>query len=385
MMPIQSLHISFSSRGGAGSVAFELARIQQANGIASELLARTDSDLRSEPLALPAQTVSAAADQFLLRSQSFPGQVSAIRQSTGLSLKPEVLEDKFVHLHWPTGVIRTLDLESLSVARRVIVHLHDQWPFTGVCHFSGKCDGFQSGCKNCPALRGLSRPLARDLLSTKDRAWQLLDPVFVSPSGHLIEKLKTSSVFRNYQTEVVPNPVKGAFFEVSGVAQTGSKVLVAVAANLDDPRKRIGPLVDAFFDLKRADDALQLHLIGKGGSKFLEVPGVRAHGALEDAGVASVVSGARALVSFSMDESAPLSISEAAVMGIPSVVLGGSSQEGFVKDHQIGLVIESEEQLSQAMERLGNLATSSAFDAFRAYLSDESIAQYYERLYKEIA
>ena len=385
MMSFQSLHISFSSRGGAGSVACELVRIQQANGIASELLARTESDLRSVPLALPAQTVSAAADQFLLRSQSFPGQVSAIRQSTGLALGPDVLEGKFVHLHWPTGVIRTQDLESLSVAKKVVVHLHDQWSFTGVCHFSGKCDGFQSGCQNCPALRGLSRPLARDLLSTKDRAWQLLDPVFVSPSGHLIEKLKTSSVFRNYQTEVIPNPVKRAFFEEGGVAQNVSKYLVAVAANLDDPRKRIGPLVDAFSDLRRANQDLQLHLIGKGGSKFLEMTGVRLHGALEAAGVTSVLSGARAVVSFSMEESAPLSISEAAVMGIPSVVLRGSSQEGFVKDHQIGLVIESEDQLAQALENIGNLTKTSAFDAFLAYASDESIAQSYKSLYEALS
>ena len=366
-------------------MASELVRLQQANGIASELLARSDSDLRTRPLSLPSQTVSASVDHFFLRARSFPGQVSAIRQSTGLSLRPEVLEGNFVHLHWPTGVIRTPDLESLSVAKKVIVHLHDQWSFTGVCHFSGTCDGFQSGCQNCPALRGLARPLARHLLSSKDRVWQLLDPVFVSPSGHLIEKLKTSSVFRDYQTEVIPNPVKRAFFEVGGLAQTGSKDLVAVAANLDDPRKRIGALVEAFSYLKRDDDALQLHLMGKGGSNFLEVPGVRLHGALEAAGVASVVSRARALVSLSMDESAPLSISEAAVMSIPSVVLRGSSQESFVKEHQIGLVIESEDQLSQAMKKLGNFATSSAFDAFRAYASDESIARSYERLYEALS
>lgn len=381
----QAIHISFSSSGGAGTVASELVRIQRANAIAAELLTRIDSDLRTEPFAIPTQTVSAAIDHFLLRSRGFPGQVSAIRQSTGLSLMTEVLEGKFVHLHWPTGVIRTSDLESLSLAKRVIVHLHDQWSFTSVCHFSGNCDHFQSGCQNCPALRGLARPVARDLLKTKDRAWQLLDPVFVSPSGHQIEKLKTSSVFRNYKTEMIPNPVKRAFFEVSGGAQTRSKDLVAVAANLDDSRKRISALVEAFSALKRADQDWQLHLIGKGGSRFMEVPGVRLHGALETLDVASLLSGARALVSFSIDESAPLSISEAAVMGIPSVVLGGSSQEGFVKEHQIGLVIESEFQLAQAMENLGKIETSNAFDAFRAYVSDESIAQSYKSLYEEIA
>lgn len=381
----QAIHISFSSSGGAGSVASELVRIQRASGIAAELLTRIDSDLRTEPFALPAQTFSAAVDQFLLRSRSFPGQVSAFRQSSGLSLRPEVLEGKFVHLHWPTGIIRTPDLESLSVAKKVIVHLHDQWSFTGVCHFSGTCDGFESGCQNCPALRGVAKTLAADLLDTKDRAWQSLDPVFVSPSGHLIEKLKTSSVFLNYQTEVIPNPVKRALFELSRVTQNGSKYLVAVAANLDDPRKRVGALVKAFSDLKLADDVWELHLIGKGGSGFLEVPGVRLHGALETAEVASVLSGARALVSFSMDESAPLSIFEAAVMAIPSVVLRGSSQESFVEEKRIGLVIESEGQLAQAMENLGKIQRSNAFDAFRAYVSDESISQYYERLYREIA
>ena len=61
-----------------------------------------------------------------------------------------------IHLHWVNqGFLSLNDLERIMASGKpVVITLHDQWYFTGICHYSGGCDKYRSQCEHCPMLKG---------------------------------------------------------------------------------------------------------------------------------------------------------------------------------------------------------------------------------------
>ena len=56
-----------------------------------------------------------------------------------------------VHLHWIcAGFIRIETLAKFDPP--IIWTMHDMWPFTGGCHYSGDCEKYGLACGGCPQL-----------------------------------------------------------------------------------------------------------------------------------------------------------------------------------------------------------------------------------------
>ena len=82
----------------------------------------------------------------------------------------EFREADVVMIHWVCqGFLSLSDVRRiLRSGKPVVWTMHDQWPFTGVCHLLLGCDGFAGGCLECPQLRG---SMARRIFRRKQRVY----------------------------------------------------------------------------------------------------------------------------------------------------------------------------------------------------------------------
>ena len=75
-----------------------------------------------------------------------------------------------IHLHWINqGYLSLRDLERIMASGKpVVITLHDQWYFTGICHYSGGCDKYRTRCEKCPMVKGsFGMDLARRVFDRK--------------------------------------------------------------------------------------------------------------------------------------------------------------------------------------------------------------------------
>jgi hypothetical protein len=141
-------HVSFSSAGGAGIVASTLVTHQQRLGYTSRLHTITRTNLRDNPLRNPLLTGAAALDNYLVSND--PGQTmfGHFRKQLGLFDLQMLEPTSVIHLHWISGLVSHQNLKGLlDSGRRVVWTLHDMAPFTGGCHHSHSCLGYEGDCR----------------------------------------------------------------------------------------------------------------------------------------------------------------------------------------------------------------------------------------------
>ncbi len=119
-----------------------------------------------------------------------------------------------INLHWVTGAM--FRIESLAeMGRPVVWSLHDAWPFTGGCHLPGynDCRRFQEKCGHCPVLRSSTDgDLSHRVWRRKQKTWQKLRMVVVTPSRWLAEQSASSSLLGDRRIEVIPNALDTKMF-----------------------------------------------------------------------------------------------------------------------------------------------------------------------------
>jgi glycosyltransferase involved in cell wall biosynthesis len=154
---------TYDGNGGAANGAYHLYKSLRGVGIDSEMLVQfksgTDPTVKG-PANKIAEKINWAhfhldrsfLDFYPKRSKAalfspgivgHSGIVSAINNS----------DADIVHLHWVAGGM--LSAKDIGQIRKPVVWtLHDMWPFTGGCHYSGNCIKYKEfpGCGKCPQL-----------------------------------------------------------------------------------------------------------------------------------------------------------------------------------------------------------------------------------------
>lgn len=341
-------------------VASRLSQAQQKLGWNANLLTASATDLRSAPLEHPSLTVAAAIDDLVIKEPGFQSLYSDLRDTRAV-LSPDLPQSDVYHLHWVNGVIDLTRAKALRT-KRVVWTLHDMNPFTGGCHHSFECEGFASGCAQCPAVHSLfaSRPPAtlarkKSLYAT----WPALQ--IVSPSAWLASRAMHSEAFAGARITVINNPLDPRFF---GTVDTRSDdtvpvpkehtVVVVIAAQLDDPIKGVAWAVEAFATARMTRDDLSLVLVGSGGSRYQNFPGVTLTGSLSVEGIIRVLDRADAIIIPSQAENSPSVAYEAASRGVWPLVRNTAG-------------------LSEVVERLGSGQVCASSDELARFLGNEKV------------
>lgn len=323
-MALRIAHLSFSSSGGAGTVATRLADIQNSMGHDARLICQISGSLRDAPLANPLHTAAAAADQFLVKNPSFEAPISLYRDQLSQQLSDELKDVDVIHLHWPHGLINIDTLGDIAGDRPVVWTLHDMASFTGVCHYSLDCEGFVKGCSGCPAVRKpLQEAVQRHLAHKAAALSQIRDFRIVSPSQWLAAEAMRSSVLFRKVVSVIPNPLPLA--EVPSISEGAERdawhvapekvVFGVVAASVDDALKGVADVVTAFTN--RPTHSRDAHLLIAGrNSAHTDRPGVTFVGRLSAGELGNFYGACDYLIVNSQSENQPLVVSEAQAHGV---------------------------------------------------------------------
>ncbi|MBC8394852.1 MAG: glycosyltransferase, partial [Deltaproteobacteria bacterium] len=106
----------------------------------------------------------------------------------------------------------------------VVWTLHDQWAFTGGCHYAAGCRKYRTDCMGCPQLDDDSFNLPAAILKDKQALFEEADITIVTPSRWMAECAKESHLFKDLRVEVIPNSLETDLYTPSPKAEAKRKL-----------------------------------------------------------------------------------------------------------------------------------------------------------------
>ncbi|MEO7174360.1 MAG: glycosyltransferase family 4 protein [Saprospiraceae bacterium] len=268
----------------------------------------------------------------LERSKDVRFQFSIANTGLDISRHPAVQSADIIHLHWINkGFLSLNSLQKLAALGKPIVWtMHDNWPFTGGCHYPGTCDHYLVHCGNCPML---SNPSEFDI---SNQIWHKKDLIFadyqnflfVACSKWLAQKAISSSLLKNHKVLSIPNPIDIDKFKAVDKAEAkiklgldpARKYMLFLAANADDPRKGFAYLKEALSKIKASTKDWSLLLVGKTNIDPNDLPlDSVALGSIPSTEIVGAYQAADVFVIPSLEDNLPNTVMEAMACGTPVI------------------------------------------------------------------
>lgn len=304
--------------------------------------------------------------------------------NTGFDLlrHPLYCQTDVIHLHWINQgflSLRTIR-EILLSGRRIIWTLHDQWPYTGICHYAGECSRFRSSCQRCPLLHtpGVN-DLSHSIFLKKKEVYSSGKITFVGCSRWIAEEARGSALLEGQHIVSIPNPIPSSIFHPMDRAEARRRhrlpqdkpIVMFCSQKVSDERKGFAYLQQALRLLPK----VHLLVVGEGG---------RSVSSPEE--MASLYAAADVFVTPSLQDNLPNTIAEAMSVGTPCVGfrVGGIPE---MIDHLRNGFVATPRQAESLAEGIRyvlshDLRSEAAATAAATY-NEVSVAQQYMRLYNE--
>ncbi len=279
----------------------------------------------------------------------------------GLSVTkhPWVREADVVNLHWVAGMVAPAEVRGLVASgKRVVWTLHDQRAFTGGCHFSAGCRGYEADCAACPQLADDPCGLTGEQLAEAVRQLAGAGVTWVTPSVWLGDCLRASVVGRGERVETIPYGLDVEKFAPGerreakiGLGLDPSVSYVCVGAHdLTERRKGADFLRDILRDLAvrsatagRVKSGEWRVLAFGRDSKSVEHCGWRVDSfdyVDSDEKLARIYSAASAMLFTSREDNLPNTILEALSCGCPVVAARVGGAADLILDGETGSLLE---------------------------------------------
>ena len=292
---------------------------------------------------------------------------------SGLSL---VQEADIINLHWIIGFQSPHTIAYLaSLGKPVVWTLHDQWPFTGGCHYSAGCTKYRSNCSRCPQLLDDAAGLISSLLQDKIHYFEDAQITIVSPSQWLADCARKSTIFRRHRVETIPNSLETDVFRPldknaarikMGLHEDGL-ILLFGSENGSEKRKGFKELLSAIqicmeyedFASMARDRKISVMCFGH-PAKELESSGLHMIplGFLEtDENIRSAYCAADIFILPSLEDNLPNTMLESMSCGIPVVAFNIGGMPDVIINEHTGLIVPSGDTRA-----LGNAIVSLTLD-----------------------
>jgi glycosyltransferase involved in cell wall biosynthesis len=325
-----------------------------------------------------------------------------------LSQHPLVQSADVLHLHWVNfGFLSLKSLESLfKLGKPIVWTLHDEWAFTGGCHYAGTCRGFEHMCGNCHFL---SKPSPTDL---SQHIWQRKAKAFANAPLHVVacsewlaSEARRSSLLGGYPILSIPNPIDAERFapqhphlarKALGLP-TQKPLILFVAMNVQDERKGFRYFKEALSvlhaEVRASHEAPELLVVGKSQTTDFEDVPFRTHhlGSITNATtMAQVYNAASVFVIPSLEDNLPNTVMEALACGTPVVGFDTGGIPEMVQHLQHGFIAPQRNATALA-QGMRWVLDSAAYDTLSsrarahvlAHYSPQVVAEQYVALYKK--
>jgi glycosyltransferase involved in cell wall biosynthesis len=285
-------------------------------------------------------------------------------------------ETDIINMHWVAYFQSIVSLRKLfRTGKPVVWTLHDQWAFSGGCHYSAGCNGYIDECAVCPQLNADPHHLPQAVLRDKIEYFKDTGLTVVTPSKWLAACAKKSKLFKNLRIEVIPNSLEtDRFFPISekeakknaGVPED-SLTLLFVAEINSEKRKGFKELLDALHFCKkdaRFKQLLQKNMIhilclGKPSSELNRtgIP-LKPLGYLKsEAKIRNAYNAADLYILSSLEDNLPNTMLEAMACGTPVVSFDVGGMPDMIKDGETGALAKNRDP-----EKLGGAILGLLFD-----------------------
>jgi glycosyltransferase involved in cell wall biosynthesis len=408
------MHLSWSERlGGAAIAASRLNNALNDFGVQSWMMSTSglvDPNGVLRPSSNAGRLIdrlSARVDQLPLRGRKAAGPLfspALAPERTAMRLRRQKFD--IAHLHWITNGFLKID-HFARIGRPLVWTLHDMWPFTGGCHYSGGCTGYEAECGSCPQLgSGPSDDLSHRVLARKAKAWADLKMMIVTPSRWLADQARSSRLFSRLPVEVIPYCLDlTAFAPRDRIASrsrfglpTDATILLFGALTGDgDRRKGLHLMMPALQELVSLAPGRRFHLALFGvnaPAQPIKMPlPVSYLGVLSNQDdIAQAYAAADVFVAPSLEDNLPNTVIEAASCALPSVAFRIGGMPDLIAHRESGYLASPFDPRDLAAgiiwivedESRYRAVAAAARDHVERHYSPRIIAERYARLYARI-
>ena len=300
-----------------------------------------------------------------------------------------------IHLHWTNqGYLSLNDLDKiLSSGKPVVVTMHDQWYFTGICHYSGNCDKYQSQCEKCPMLnRGGCMDLAKRVFTRKQLIYADKNITFVGCSKWIADLASKSRLTQGHRVTNVPNAIDTSVFGPTEQAEarkthdlpTDKKLLLFGAQRITDERKGFRYLAEACDHLMKNHPTLaqELEVVVLGGdaqsvATALPFPVHVVNYLNDEKDIALLYSAVDLFVTPSLQDNLPNTIVEAMSCGTPCVGFNVGGIPEMI-DHQSNGYVAAYRDSADFARGIAWALEPSRLSALREQARQKAVATYSE-------
>ena len=264
-----------------------------------------------------------------------------------------------LHLHWVNGGFLSLDnINSLlKLNKPVVWTLHDMWPFTGGCHYSGDSERFLNECGNCHFLKHPSPNDISHIGWSKKKAIYNSNPkiTFIACSNWMRDIALKSSLLRGNEVITIANPIDVDIFSKQDKTLSRQKwgvpvdarVILFGAANINHTRKGINYLIEALHKIRETESdmnqVIQVVMFGKSKDfdfKRIPFPVISLPIINSESDIAEIYSLADVFVLPSLEDNLPNMAMEALSCSTPVVAFDTGGVKDMVDHCENGYLAE---------------------------------------------
>ncbi len=209
--------------GGASRAVYRLFKGLRMRGVDARMIVKRKETMDPNviPISLPKEEMQQVEQAFArIQNNYIKNNRSSLSNSAftfpypGFDLSRCGVMEQFdvINLHNVRGFqsVETIS-RLLNMEKPVVWTLHDQNAFTGGCHYSAGCRGYENECLDCPQLRDNRYQIPFHVLGNKLKHW-VKNLTVVAPSRWMARCAKDSRVLGHFKVDAVLNSVETDVF-----------------------------------------------------------------------------------------------------------------------------------------------------------------------------
>ena len=212
------VHFTTEVSGGAGGFVINIHQAMLSMGVKSTIISRETAVINELKVVKPLTKRRLKLRTLKLILYNYFNLVDPVYALFGIENSPVRLKNieavlydckpRTLVFYWTSYFVDLkliLKLKYLYPKAKIVFICMDEAFFTGGCHYSSGCEGYQVSCTDCPATRlpNLKLKIKKNL-ELKVSLLALIEPIIIYPSGQLEKMGSQSAALKHHKSYFIP-------------------------------------------------------------------------------------------------------------------------------------------------------------------------------------